>query len=143
MGDLHLKECLVFPDDILIFSKTFDEHANRLESVLSKLAEYGLKLKPSKCELFMSSVSYLGYVISAQGIYTDPGKIDCVKSWPIPKNIKELRQFLKFAGYYRRFIGGYSSIVEPLNTLLQGHCTHKSQKKKKKKKRSKKPVMWV
>ena len=139
MGDLHLRDCLVFIDDILIFSKTFEEHVERLEAVFGKLAEHGLKLKPSKCELFMDSVTYLGHVVSKQGIHTDPEKVSAIKSWPVPKNVKEMRQFLSFAGYYRRFIRNYASIVEPLNALLKGHCTQKSKSKSKSKKR---PTVW-
>lgn len=104
MGELHLRECLIFLDDILIFSKTFKEHCQRLENVFQKLADRGLKLKPSKCELFKQSISYLGHVISEAGISTDPEKVSAVVEWPRPTNIKELRQFLGFIGYYRRFV---------------------------------------
>ncbi|PJE77798.1 hypothetical protein CI610_03273 [invertebrate metagenome] len=128
MGDLHLRECLVFIDDILIFSKTVQEHLNRLESVFSKLEQHGLKLKASKCEFFKTSVTYLGHVVSEDGISTDPDKTAAVTDWPEPRNIKELRQFLGFAGYYRRFMKNYSKIVEPLNSLLKGHGTKKSSK---------------
>ena len=99
MGDLHLKECLIFLDDILIFSKTFETHIDRLEAVFGRLEQYGLKLKPSKCELFESSLSFLGHVVFKDGISTDPEKTAAVSSWPDPSNIKELRQFLGFAGF--------------------------------------------
>jgi hypothetical protein len=132
MGDLHLKECLIFLDDILVYSKTFDEHIERLQAVFSRLAENGLKLKPSKCELLMSSVVYLGHVISEDGISTDPEKTRAVTKWPAPKNIKELRQFLGFAGFYRRYVEHYAQIVEPLNDLLKGHDTTGRPSKSKK-----------
>lgn len=82
MGDMHLKECLIFLDDVLIFSNTFDEHCERLKNVFLKLSEYGLKLKPSKCELFKQSVTYLGHIISEKGIETDPEKLSAVRNWP-------------------------------------------------------------
>ena len=142
MGELHLRECLIFIDDILIFSKTFEEHIKRLEAVFGRLEQHNLKLKPSKCEFFKTSVTYLGHVVSQEGIATDPEKLSIVKDWPTPTNVKELRQFLGFAGYYRRFVKGYSTLAQPLNCLLEGHCTHKP-KKKKKGKRSKQPAEWV
>ena len=143
MGELHLRECLIFIDDVLIFSKTFEEHLKRLEAVFGRLEQHNLKLKPSKCEFFKTSVVYLGHVVSEEGIATDPEKTAAVKDWKPPSNVKELRQFLGFAGYYRRFVKAYSSIAQPLNVLLEGHCTHKPKQKKKKGKSSKKPVEWV
>ena len=133
MGDLNLKECLIFLDDILIFSEFFDEHISRLEAVFSRLSEHGLKLKASKCEFFKSSVKYLGHVVSENGVETDPDKLDALTSWPEPKNVKELRSFLGFTGYYRRFIKNYAKIAKPLNDLLVGHSTIKDAQGKKKK----------
>lgn len=137
MGDLNLKECLIFLDDILIFSETFDEHISRLEAVFSRLKQHGLKLKGSKCEFFKPSVKYLGHVVSEAGVQTDPDKISAIASWPEPDNIKSLRQFLGFTGYYRRFIKDYARIVKPLNDLLIGHPTSPSSKMKKKNKKKK------
>lgn len=139
MGDMHLKECLIFLDDLLIFSNSFQEHCTRLENVFRKLAEHDLKLKPSKCELFKTSVIYLGHIISEKGIQTDPEKLSAVRDWPTPTNIKELRQFLGFVGYYRRFIQNFANIVAPLNALLQGHGTVKKHRRKKK---GNLPVKW-
>ena len=145
MGDLHMRECLVFLDDILIFSKTFPEHLERLNACFSRLAEHGLKLKPSKCELFTSSVVYLGHVINKDGISTDPEKVSAVTSWPVPRNIKELRQFLGFCGFYRRYVEHYAKIVEPLHQLLCGQSTNGQAGKRKKgsKKPKLKPVKWT
>ena len=95
MGSMHLRECLIFLDDILIFSKTFDEHISRLTSVFKRLEQHKLKLKPSKCELFKPSVTYLGHIVSSEGIQTDPEKLSAVRDWPAPTNIKELRQFFR------------------------------------------------
>ena len=132
MGELHLRECLIYLDDIIIFSKTFDEHLVRLENVFRQLEHHCLKLKGSKCEFFQRQVQYLGHVVSDRGVLTDPDKIAALKEWQPPSNIKELRSFLGFAGYYRRFVRNYSSIVKPLNALLVGHPTNKKLKRKKK-----------
>lgn len=72
MGDLHLKECLIYLDDIIIFSKTFDKHITRLQNVFKQLEQYGLKLKASKCEVFKTEVLYLGHIVREQGVQTDP-----------------------------------------------------------------------
>ena len=84
MGELNLKECLIFLDDILFFSETFEEHLERLEAVFSRLRQTGLKLKPSKCEFFKTSVKYLGHVVSQDGVETDPNKIEALTTWPVP-----------------------------------------------------------
>ena len=140
MGELNLKECLIFLDDILVFSQTFEEHLERLEAVFSRLKEHGLKLKPSKCEFFKTKVNYLGHVVSQTGVETDPEKISALSSWPVPTNVKALRSYLGFTGYYRRFIKDYAKIVKPLNDLLVGHPTHKPVSKKKK--RCSVPWIW-
>ena len=137
MGKYHLKECLIYLDDIIIFSKTFDEHITRLENVFKQLEKHGLKLKASKCEFFKSQIQYLGHIVSDEGIQTDPDKIAALKDWPAPTNIKELRSFLGFAGYYRRFVCNYSKIVKPLNALLVGHPTHKKVRN------TKKATLWT
>lgn len=110
MGDLHLKEVLVFLDDLIIFSNTLEEHEARLLRVLNRLKEYGLKLSPDKCKFFQFSVRYLGHIVSEKGIETDPEKIESIKSWPVPKTLKQLRSFLGFAG---------------LSTLYQRLCIHR------------------
>ena len=130
MGDMNLKECLLFLDDILIFSSSFSEHLDRLESVFQRLHDYKLKLNPKKCEFFKSQVRYLGHVVSGKGIMTDPDKTSALRNWPVPTNVKSLRSFLGFTGYYRRFIQDFSRIVKPLNELLIGHPTNKASKRK-------------
>ena len=117
MGELNLKECLIFIDDVLIFSENFDEHIRRLEACFERLSKHGLKLKPNKCEFFMRKVTYLGYEVSEEGIHTDPKKLTALTTWPVPKNIKEVRTFLGFTGYYRRFVKDYAKIVKPLNMI--------------------------
>ena len=140
MGDLNLRDCLIYLDDIVIFSKTFEEHVEKLQAVFQRLHEHGLKLKPSKCELFRSHVLYLGHVVSKEGIHTDPSKIEAVQNWPVPQCTKDVRKFLGFTGYYRRFIKGYAAIARPLNDLLIGHPT--GPKSRKKKSRNGTPFSW-
>ncbi|MCG8044919.1 MAG: RNase H-like domain-containing protein [Candidatus Thiodiazotropha endolucinida] len=135
MGELNLKECLIFLDDILVYSQNFQEHLERLEAVFSRLKQHGLKLKPSKCEFFKTKVKYLGHVVSESGVQTDPDKISALATWPEPDNVKALRSFLGFTGYYRRFIKDYARIVKPLNDLLVGHSTNDCISKKNKKKK--------
>lgn len=139
MGDMNLKECLIFLDDILIFSETFEDHIERLQAVFSRLHQHGLKLKASKCEFFKDHVKYLGHVVSENGVHTDPEKLDALASWPRPTNVKLLRSYLGFTGYYRRFIKDYAKIAKPLNDLLVGHSTNKVANKKN---RNKKSIPW-
>ena len=132
MGELNLRDCLVFLDDILVFSQTFDEHIDRLTAVFQRLERHNLKLKAKKCEFFRESVTYLGHVVSRAGIATDPEKTKSISTWPVPHNVKTLRTFLGFTGYYKRYVKDYSKIVKPLNDLLKGHSTNTKEKGKSK-----------
>ena len=118
---------LLYLDDILVFSKTIEEHLHRLDLVFSKLKSHGLKMKPSKCSFFNTSVKYLGHIVSADGVSTDPEKTETIRSWPTPTSEKELRSFLGLAGYYRRFVKDFSKIAKPLHNI-----TKDNNKKKKK-----------
>ena len=124
MGELKLKQALVFLDDLIIFSSTLEEHEERLMRVLNQLKEFGLKLSPGKCKFFQTSVKYLGHIVSEKGIETDPDKVAALKTWPKPNNLKELRTFLGFCGYYHRFIKDYSKIVKP-NCLVTRRLKHR------------------
>jgi len=119
MSGLHLDVCLVYLDDIIVFSRTVEEHLERLVRVLGRLRSAGLKLKPEKCSLLQRSVSFLGHVVSGDGIATDPEKIKTVTEWPVPTSVKEVRSFLGLAGYYRRFVKGYANIAAPLHALTK------------------------
>lgn len=125
VGSMNLKEVLVFLDDLIMFSSTLEEHEDRLMRVLTRLKDFGLKLSPQKCHFFQTSVKYLGHVVSEKGVETDPGKIAALTSWPRPNNIKELKSFLGFTGYYRRFVRDYSKIARPLNSLTAGYFAPK------------------
>jgi hypothetical protein len=127
LGDLLLRECLVFIADILIFSRTFEDHLIRLENVFRRLSDHGFKLKASKCESLKMSVTYLGHVISEHGVATDPENIIVIVNWPIPTNISQFRSFHGTAGFYRRFIKNNSKIAHPLNKLLDCHGITKSK----------------
>ena len=82
LGEIHLKLCIIYLDDIIVFSKTPEEHIERLRGMFEKLAAAGLKLKPSKCKFFKLRVTYLGHIVSKNGIKTDPKKIEAIKNWP-------------------------------------------------------------
>ncbi|WVZ90409.1 hypothetical protein U9M48_036715 [Paspalum notatum var. saurae] len=115
-----LRKCvLVFFDDILIYSKTLEEHVSHLRLVLELLHNDQWKVKLSKCTFMQNKLTYLGHVISAQGVGTDPAKIEAILSWPTPTNVKELRSFLGLAGYYRKFVKHFGVISQPLNELLK------------------------
>ena len=127
MGELHLKECLIYLDDIIIFSKTFEEHLERLENVFKQLERHGLKLKGSKCEFFKTQVQYLGHIVSDKGVQNDPDKISALKKWPVPSNIRDLRSFLVL-----RDITDVSFVIMPrsLNLLSDTLRTRKARKLK-------------
>ncbi len=119
MGDMAHSGVLVYLDDLLVYSKSLEEHEERLSMVLQRLQEYGLKLSPEKCKFVQSSVKCLGHVVSAEGVKTDPDKVEAVKTWPAPTTVIELKSFLGFSGYYRRFIRDYSKIARPLHDLMK------------------------
>ncbi len=116
---LHWKICLIYLDDVIIYSKGFDEHLVRLSRVFSALQNAGLKLKPKKCFLTRQEVIYLGHIVSAEGITTDPTKTQRVKEWPTPCNLTDVRSFLGLCSYYRKFISDFAGVAEPLHRLTQ------------------------
>jgi hypothetical protein len=129
MGDAHLTACLLFFDDILVYSKTLETHFERLDLVLGKLEQAGLKIRLDKTELLQRSVKFLGHVVSGEGVQTDPDKIRCVQEWPVPKTVKEVQSFLGFAGFYRRFVPNFASIARPLHSITAGASGSKKGKK--------------
>lgn len=118
LGDLTFDVLLIYLDDIIVFSKDFDSHCERLEIVFNRLRQHGLKLKPSKCFLFKPEVKFLGHLISSEGIQVDGEKTQALETWPAPKNVKELRQVLGFMSYYRRFVPGFAQLAQPLHALV-------------------------
>ncbi|GJV16599.1 putative reverse transcriptase domain-containing protein [Tanacetum coccineum] len=113
------KFVIVLIDNILIYSKNKQEHAEHLKLILELLKKEQLYAKFSKCEFWIPKVQFLGHVIDSQGIHVDPAKIESVKDWASPKSATEIRQFLGLAGYYRRFIEGFSKIAKPMTKLTQ------------------------
>ncbi|KAI2662970.1 Transposon Tf2-8 polyprotein [Labeo rohita] len=111
---------IVYIDDILIYSRNMAEHRHHVQQVLHKLREFRLYLKLEKCEFHRPSVHFLGYIISAEGVQMDQGKVSAIQDWPQPLTVKELQRFLGFANFYRRFIKDYSTITAPLTSLLRG-----------------------
>ncbi|GFU41615.1 retrovirus-related Pol polyprotein from transposon 412 [Trichonephila clavipes] len=99
--------------------RTFEEHLQNIRKVLSKLSDANLKLNPSKCKFFQKEVNYLGHIISAEGVRTDPEKVSAVKNWKRPENLRELRSFLGLCTYYRKFVKGFSNIARPLHKLTE------------------------
>jgi transposase InsO family protein len=127
LGELNNKICQAYFDDVIIFADTFEQHAERLERVLERLRSCNLKIKHSKCQLFRNKVKYLGHIVSNGGVEADPDKLNSLKKWPVPINVKQVRTFLGFSGYYRRFVSGYSAIARPLNNLMQGQPTKRDR----------------
>ena len=100
LGDLHLKYCIIYLDDIIIFSKTPEDHIEQLKRVFQKIDQAGLHLKLSKCKFFKKKVEYLGHIVSENGIETNPKKIKDIINWPVPDTVTQLRSFLGFCNYY-------------------------------------------
>ena len=119
LRDLLDVVCVVYIDDILIFSRTQEEHDRHVALVLEQLQGAGLYANPKKCAFDRSEVEYVGYVIRANGIRMDPKKLDTVSNWPTPTSIKDVQSFLSFTNFYRHFIDNYAKIVLPLNALTK------------------------
>jgi hypothetical protein len=113
------KFVVVLINDILVFSRSEEEHGEHLHLALQKLRENRLYAKLSKCEFWMKQVAFLGHVILNGGISVDPSKVQDVLSWNAPTSVGDIRSFLGLAGYYRRFIEGFSKISKPMTELLE------------------------
>jgi hypothetical protein len=110
---------VVFIDDILIYSKSDSDHEEHLRLVLQKLRDNQLYAKFSKCEFWIGEVPFLGHIISNGGISVDPTKVKEIMEWRVPTTVTEIRSFLGLAGYYRRFIEGFSKIAKSMTSLLR------------------------
>jgi hypothetical protein len=113
------KFVVVFIDDILIYSKNKEEHAEHLWIVLTRLREHQLYAKFSKCTFWLEEIQFLGHILSAKGIAVDPNKVKDILEWRSPTTMHQVRSFLGLAGYYRRFIPDFSKIVKPITELLK------------------------
>ncbi|RFU73004.1 hypothetical protein TARUN_9252, partial [Trichoderma arundinaceum] len=110
---------IAYIDDILIFSKTLEEHEEHVHKVLQKLQDAKLLVNPEKCAFHTQRVEFLGHIISPGEIQMDPKKLEAVKTWEPPKNVKDVQSFLGFANYYRRFIRNFAQIAAPLSDLTK------------------------
>ena len=117
LARLAQTSCMVYIDDILVVGETFEDHLLNLRKVFDQLQKAGLRLKPTNCHLGKPQVEYLGYIVSVQGIAADPKKVQAIKSFPVPANLKTLRSFLGLASYYRRFIPHFAAEANPLHAL--------------------------
>ena len=127
LGELHLNWSIIYLDDIIIFSKTPQEHLKWLQGVFEHLAQLGLKLKPSKCEFFRDSLRYLGHIVSKKGIASDPKKIETILNRPRPKMVTDVRSFTGFSNYYCKYIKNYAKITSPLYELTSGENSKKKR----------------
>jgi hypothetical protein len=115
-----LRKCVVvFLDDVLVYSATLELHVQHLGQVFELLDQQQLHLKQSKCLFAQKKLEFLGHVVSAQGISTDPRKVEVIQNWPIPRCVKDVRSFLGMAGYYRKFVAQFGIISKPLTALLK------------------------
>lgn len=124
--DMNLAELIIFLDDVLVHAETLELLEDRTIRVLERLRSFRLKLDPDKCVFGVREVRHLGFLISGDGVRPDPDKIESLASWPEPTTVKEVKSFLGFCGFYRRWVGHFSSIVKPLNA---GYIPAKTQKK--------------
>ena len=131
LGELNMKICVIYLDDLIVFSNSFEQHLERLDIVLTRLQQCNLKLSPDKCYFLQERVKFLGHIISQHGIETDPDKIEKIRNWPRPSNPDELRSFVAFAGYYRRFVKDFSKVAKSLTDLLPPTSTWKNAKPRK------------
>jgi hypothetical protein len=113
------EKCLIYLDDVIIFARDFEEHVAKLKCILQRLREAGLKLTPEKCNFFQQELTFLGHVVSNEGIKTDPEKIRAIHDWGKPATVEDMRGFLGFANYYRRFVKEYASLTCVLETLMK------------------------
>ena len=109
----------VYIDDVLIFSRTLEEHLQHLRLVLERLKKAGLKLKPSKCHFLRESVEYLGHLITPEGLKPNPKQVKAVVEFPVPESVTNVRQFLGLTSYYRRFITQFAKVAAPLHALTR------------------------
>ena len=119
LSGLQWTACLIYLNDVIVYGKTFDEHLQRLSMVLQGFCQAGLKLKPSKCHFFETQVTFLGHVLTPDGVPPDPDNIEKITTWPVPTCVTDVQAKLGMANYYQRFIKDYSKKMQPLIQLIK------------------------
>ena len=125
LSGLSWEVCLYYLDNIIVFSRGWQEHLVRLRMVFTRLREANLRLGPRKCPLARNSVTFLGHHVSEKGLKPDPRLLESIRKIPIPATVTQVRSFLGLVGYYRRFIKGFSKVAAPLKRLLEKNCPFK------------------
>lgn len=125
LTDLNDKCCLIYLDDIIIFSSSLQEHMLDLHAVFTRLNNANLKLQPNKSDFLRKEIEYLGHIITEKEIKPNPKKIEAIKAFPIPKTRKQIKSFLDLLGYYRKFIRDFANITKPLTQQLNGKTSVK------------------
>ena len=120
LGELNLTYCLIYLDDVIVFSDTPDEHLRRMRVVFDRLCEHGLKLKPSKCEVFKSEINYLTHHVSQRGVLPSKKNLESIAQCPPPDTYTKVKSFVELVGHYRCFIKGFAKIAAPLYDLTGG-----------------------
>ena len=112
---LQLVTCLIYIDDVIVFGKHFDEHLIRIEEVLDRIRAAGLKLKPDKCMMLQEEVTFLGHVVSGEGVKPSPTNIEKIINWLKHRTARQVKQFVAMGSYYRRYVKDFASIVRPMS----------------------------
>ena len=140
---MNFTQLILYLDDILVFSKTFEEHLTTLAEVFTRLTKHGLKLKGEKCHLFQKEVAHLGHIVSEKGVMVDPDKVERIKHWPTPESMAELSSFLGLASYYRRFVPDFARLAAPLHALTGKGTSKKGRKRKSQTKSGNAAFTWT
>lgn len=119
LGKLTYTECLVYLDDILVFSHDVDTHIEWLRHVFEKMRASNLKLKPTKCHFLKTEIEYLGHIVKEGGYTTQPEKTKIIENYPVPRNVKAIRAFIGLSGFYRKFVPNFAQISQPLTHLTK------------------------
>ena len=120
LGELNLAYCLIYLDDVMVFSETPEEHLQRMQVVFDRLQEHGLKLKPSKCEVFKPEINYLAHHVSQKGVLPSKNNLESTAQCPPPDTYTKVKSFVGLVGHYRRFMKGFAKIAAPLYDLTSG-----------------------
>ena len=120
LGELNLTYCLIYLDDVIVFSRTEEEHLKRMRVVFDRLREHGLKLKPSKCDVFKTEINYLAHHVSKKGVFPSKKNLEAIPECPTPDTYTKVKSFVGLVGHYRHFIKGFANISTPLYDLTSG-----------------------